>query len=178
MEVVPGPSALLAALVLSGLPAARFAFEGFLPRKGAARRERVAAIAASPVTTVIFESPRRVVDTLDELAATLGADRAIAVAREITKVFEEVRRGPVGEVAAAVRAVGEPRGEHVIVVGPAEALERVVADEEIRTALVDAIGNGATVRDAAALVAGAFGISKRRVYDLAIRVRPGGVREP
>lgn len=178
VEVVPGPSALLAALVLSGLPAARFTFEGFLPRKGTARRERIAAIAVSPVTTVIFESPRRVADTLDELCAALGAERAVAVAREITKVFEEVRRGPIGEVAGAVRAAGEPRGEHVIVVGPAAPETRLVTDEEIEAAVAGAIRGGTTVRDAAAEVAGAFGVPKRRVYDLAIRVRAGGVRGP
>lgn len=171
VSVVPGPSALLAALVLSGLPTGRFTFEGFLPRKGAQRRERMAAIAAAPVTTVVFESPRRVMGTLDDLCVALGPDRGVAVAREITKVFEEVRRGPVGEVAGLVRAAGEPRGEHVIVIAPAARAEQVVGDDEIEAALVDALGHASSVRDAATEVAAALGVPKRRAYGLAIRAR-------
>ena len=174
VTVVPGPSALLAALVLSALPTGRFAFEGFLPRKGPQRRERIAAIAAATVTTVVFESPRRVIATLGDLTEALGPDREVAVAREITKVFEEVRRGPMGEVAGAVSAAGEPRGEHVIVIGPAGPVAVVVGDDEIEAALADALGRGSSVRDAAAEVSGTLGVSKRRAYDLAIRARGRG----
>jgi len=174
VTVVPGPSALLAALVLSALPAGRFAFEGFLPRKGPQRSERIAAIAAATVTTVLFESPRRVIATLDDLCDVLGSEREVAVAREITKVFEEVRRGPVGEVTGAVLAAGEPRGEHVIVIGPTPPVESVVDDDEIEAALAEALGSGASVRDAAAEVSANLGVSKRRAYALAIRVRERG----
>ena len=174
VTVVPGPSALLAALVLSALPTGRFAFEGFLPRKGPQRRERIAAIVAATVTTVVFESPRRVIATLGDLTEALGPDREVAVAREITKVFEEVRRGPVGEVTGAVSAAGEPRGEHVIVIGPAVTVAVVVGDDEIEAALADALGRGSSVRDAAAEVSGTLGVSKRRAYALAIRARESG----
>lgn len=176
VEVVPGPSALIAALVVSGLPTSRFTFEGFLPRKGTARRDRIAAVAASTVTTVIFESPRRVAATLDDLCGALGPDRAVAVAREITKVFEEVRRGPLGEIVGAIRAAGVPRGEHVIVVGPGLEQADEVGEGEVETAVSQAMAGGSSVRDAAADVAGALGISKRRAYDAAIRVRGNAVR--
>lgn len=171
VEVVPGPSALLAALVLSGLPTARFAFEGFLPRKGVARRDRLEEIARSRVTVVVFESPRRVVATLDELSAALDPLRRVAVARELTKLFEEVRRGPVREVADAVRAAGDPRGEHVIVIAPAEVEQADATDGEIEVALAEAMEAGATASKAAASVAALLGVPKRRAYELATRLR-------
>ena len=176
VETIPGPSAMLAALVVSGLPTSRFTFEGFLPRKGTARRERLAAIAASPVTTVVFESPHRVVATLDDVCAAAGPEREVAVARELTKMFEEVRRGPVGQVVEEVKAAGEPRGEHVIVVGPSPQDESEPADEEIEAALAAALAAGSSARDAAAAVAGALGVPKRRAYEVVTRMRNGRVK--
>ncbi|MGH9000790.1 MAG: 16S rRNA (cytidine(1402)-2'-O)-methyltransferase, partial [Acidimicrobiia bacterium] len=108
--VVPGPSAVLCALAVSGLPADRFVFEGFLPRKGADRRARLAALAVEERTVVLFESPVRLLGTLSDLAGALGDDRAVAVCRELTKKFETVWRGPLGQAADGV---GEPRGEQV-----------------------------------------------------------------
>jgi 16S rRNA (cytidine1402-2'-O)-methyltransferase len=170
VEVVPGPSAALAALVLSGLPASRFRFEGFLPRKGTARAERIAGIVDADSTVVLYESPHRIVATLHDLREALGPDRAVAVARELTKRYEEVVRGRLGDVVARVDAGSEARGEHVIVVGPA-ARDDHVDDETLQRAVLDAIGSGASARDAAATVARDLGVPRRRAYDAALRVR-------
>jgi 16S rRNA (cytidine1402-2'-O)-methyltransferase len=118
VEAVPGPSALLAALVVSGLATERWCFEGFLPAKGRVRAVRLAAIGAeADRAVVVFEAPQRVARLLDDLAAACGPGRPVAICRELTKLHEEVWRGPVGQ--AAERAHQRlPRGEHVIVVGP------------------------------------------------------------
>jgi 16S rRNA (cytidine1402-2'-O)-methyltransferase len=169
VEVVPGPSALLAALVLSGLPTTPFVFEGFLARKGAARTERIAAMRTSPATTVLFESPRRITATIAELRDALGATRRAVVARELTKLHEEVVRGTLAELADAVEA-NPPRGECVVVVGPAPREESIVDDAEIRVALQRALAAGASKRDAAAGVAAELGVAKRRAYELAVAI--------
>jgi 16S rRNA (cytidine1402-2'-O)-methyltransferase len=118
VETVPGPSAALAALVVSGLATERWCFEGFLPRQGRARPERLAAVAAEPERSmVLFESPFRVQRLLDDLVASCGPERLVAVCRELTKIYEEVWRGPVGELAERMRGT-KPRGEYVVVVGP------------------------------------------------------------
>jgi 16S rRNA (cytidine1402-2'-O)-methyltransferase len=121
VEVVPGPSAALTALVLSGFPTERFVFEGFLPRKGRARAERLEAIAAETRTVVCFEAPTRVAATLADLARACGGDRGVAVARELTKLHEEVWRGTL---EGALAEIGEQptRGEYVVVVAPGEAV--------------------------------------------------------
>jgi len=124
---IPGPSAVLAALVVSGIPAPRWAFEGFLPRKGADRRERLARIAADERATVLFEAPGRTAATVKDLAAACGADRAAAVCRELTKRHEQIRRGPLGELAA-VLAEEATRGEVTIVVAGAPAAGRRAGD--------------------------------------------------
>jgi 16S rRNA (cytidine1402-2'-O)-methyltransferase len=165
VEVVPGPSASIAALVVSGLATGRFVFEGFLPRKGSGRTERLAAVASERRTVVLYEAPHRLARTLAELAETCGGERRVAIARELTKLHEEVWRGTLG--AAVVRAgEAEPRGEHVVVLDgappPAE-----VDDEAILDALRRARDAGATTRDAATDVAEALGVPRRRVYALA-----------
>jgi 16S rRNA (cytidine1402-2'-O)-methyltransferase len=170
VEVVPGPSALLAALVLSGLPAARFHFEGFLPRKGSGRSERLEVIRAADVTTVLYESPHRVTATLDDLLAVCGPHRSVAVVRELTKLHEEVVRGFLGDVARDASRAAAARGEHVIVVGPAPPASEV-DDGALDDAARDALAAGATTRDAAASVARELGVSKRRAYDAVLRVR-------
>jgi 16S rRNA (cytidine1402-2'-O)-methyltransferase len=175
VEVVPGPSALLAALVASGLPTGRFRFEGFLPRKGPARTERLAATAAADSTVVLFEAPHRLHATMRALVEALGPSRPVAVARELTKRFEEVVRGPVGEVAARLAARGAPRGEHVIVVGAAPPAPGA-SDDEVEAAVARALGAGASARDAAAEVAVALGVPRRRAYDVAVRLRAGAVQ--
>lgn len=165
VEVVPGPSASLAALVASGLPAGRFCFEGFLPRKGAARTARLAAVAGERRTTVLYEAPHRLARTLDDLTAACGADRPVAIARELTKLHEEVWRGTLGGAVERMAAV-EPRGEHVLVLGGAPVPE-AVGDDELAAALAAARAGGATTRDAVAEVAAAFGVARRHVYALA-----------
>jgi 16S rRNA (cytidine1402-2'-O)-methyltransferase len=170
VEVVPGPSALLAALVLSGLPAGRFRFEGFLPRKGSARAERLASIATADTTVVLFESPHRVAGTLADLHDACGDARAVAVARELSKVFEEVVRGPLAEVAASA-AGASARGEHVIVVAPAPTSEATVDDDALVNAASEELGAGVSARDAATALAERLGVSKRRAYDAVLQAR-------
>ena len=135
---IPGASAVLAALVVGGLPTSRFFFEGFLPPKSAARRQRIAELATIPGTLVFFESPRRVAGLLEDLAAVLGS-RDAAIARELTKMFEAVRRGTLPALADEL-ATGEPlRGEIVVLVGPPKEgdvlLDGVALDTRIQTAL-------------------------------------------
>ena len=167
VEVVPGPSALLTGLVLSGLATQRFAFEGFLPRKGKARAERLAAIASESRTVVLFESPVRIVDTLGDLAEACGGGREVAVARELTKRFEEVWRGTLGEAVADPQAVGT-RGELVVVVAPAPAAAPV-GEAGLEAAVDAALDDGLSARDAAVRVAADLSVPKRRAYDAATR---------
>jgi len=166
VEVVPGPSAVLAALVVSGLPTARFVMEGFLPRSGRDRTTRLADVATDPRTVVLFEAPNRITATLGDLAGVCGLDRRIVIARELTKRFEEVWRGTLAE---AIEHVGahEPRGEHVLVLGGAPPTG-APDDDAIRAAVRGLLGDGVSARDAAAEVASALGVPKRRAYDIAI----------
>jgi 16S rRNA (cytidine1402-2'-O)-methyltransferase len=171
VEVVPGPSAALAALVLSGLPTARFVFDGFLPRKGRQRAARLAELAAEQRTVVLFEAPHRLEATLGDLAAALGPDRPVAVAREITKRFETVWRGTLGEAATSGERP-EARGEQVIVIGPAAPVPSQEPDDEaIEGALRAELAGGASTRDAAAVVANRLGVTRRRAYALANSLR-------
>jgi 16S rRNA (cytidine1402-2'-O)-methyltransferase len=169
VEVVPGPSAVLTALVLSGFPTDRFAFEGFLPRRGIARRERIAALVSEPRTTVLFEAPSRLIGTLTSLREACGPLREVAVARELTKLFEEVWRGTVD---AAIRHVvaTEPRGEHVIVLAPAPSPPEA-GDPEIDAHVTTALSEGLSTRDAAARVARDLRVPRRRTYDAAMRLK-------
>ncbi len=170
VESVPGPSAVLTALVLSGLPTRRFAFEGFLPRRGRARAQALDAIATETRTVVLFESPRRVRATLAELTDVCGRDREIAIARELTKRFEEVWRGTLAQALEA--APPEPRGEHVLVLGPAPAPPDV-DDDYLDDVVREALDTGLSARDAAARVAVDLGVPKRRAYDSATRLARG-----
>ena len=169
VDLVPGPSAVTTALVLSGLPTHRFVFEGFLPRKGRARAERLGEIAGERRTVVVFESPRRVVATLDDLVAACGSDRPAAVARELTKLHQEVRRGSLGEL---VGTIGEPRGEFVIVVAGASSAAVPATDAEVDAALRREMASGASTRDAAGLVSAALGLPRRDVYARAVTLTP------
>ena len=167
VTTVPGPSAAVAALVVSGMDTGRFCFEGFLPRVGAGRKERIAAVAAERRTTVLYESPHRVRRTVADLVAACGPHRRVAVCRELTKAFEEVWRG---SLAAAVTRLDEtaPRGEYVLVLDGAPAPEPP-SDDDIAAALAEATAAGASTRDAASRVATRLGVPKKRVYDLATR---------
>ncbi|MEO6120934.1 MAG: 16S rRNA (cytidine(1402)-2'-O)-methyltransferase [Acidimicrobiales bacterium] len=168
ITVVPGPSAGLAALVASGLPTDRFVFEGFLPRKGADRTRRLSAIAAEPRTIVIYEAPHRVVRTAADLLVACGAERPVALARELTKVHEEFWRGTLGELVTRVAEVA-PRGEHVLVVGGAPA-SPPPTDADIEGALAARLAAGDDRRTAVAAVTAVLGAPRRRVYELALHV--------
>jgi 16S rRNA (cytidine1402-2'-O)-methyltransferase len=162
VDVVPGPSAAVAALVVSGLPTDRFVFEGFLPRSGQARARRVEALAAEPRTIVLFESPRRVAKTLSDLRAAIG-DRRAAMVRELTKLHQEVLRGPLSELHETLRD-RELKGEVVLVVeGATEDARPGDLSEAVRHAQ-ELVGGGARKRDAAREAARASGVPASRIY--------------
>ena len=163
--VVPGPSAAIAGLVASGLPTGRFAFEGFLPRSGSGRTARLAALRDERRTIVLYEAPHRLARTVADLAAALGGTRRCALARELTKLHEEVWRGTLDDAVERCANV-EPKGELVIVVDGAPDVAPAT-DDELRTALQRLLADGATTRDAVAEVAASFDVPKRRVYELA-----------
>jgi 16S rRNA (cytidine1402-2'-O)-methyltransferase len=167
VTVAPGPSAALAALCVAGLPTDRFFFEGFLPARQSARRERINALAAVPGTLVFYEAPGRVAETLADLALELGP-RAAAVARELTKLHEEVRRGALDELAREYAGRETPRGEIVIVVGPAQA-RPVVPEAALDREIAEELAN-LSVRDAAAAVAARHGLPRRQVYARALKL--------
>ncbi|MFC7274087.1 16S rRNA (cytidine(1402)-2'-O)-methyltransferase [Paractinoplanes rhizophilus] len=166
VTAAPGPSAVTTALALSGLPSDRFVFEGFLPRTGSHRRSRLRELAAEPRTLVFFEAPHRIAGALADLATAFGADRAAAVCRELTKTYEEIRRGTLAELAQWA-AEGAPRGEITLVVAgaPAGPPPRP-SDEELREAVAEREAAGSSRRDAIQAVADDFGLKKREVYGL------------
>ena len=163
VSAVPGPSAAVMALTISGLATDRFVFEGFIPRKGSDRTARLAEVAAERRTTVIYEAPHRVLRTLDDLREVCGDDRVVVVARELTKLYEEVVRGPLGTID-----IGGPRGEYVLVLDGAPVDDRPISDDDVRDALRDELAAGSSTRDAAAIVARDVGRPKREVYALAL----------
>jgi 16S rRNA (cytidine1402-2'-O)-methyltransferase len=165
---LPGPSAVTTALALSGLPCDRFCFEGFAPRKPGERRRWLSAIAAEPRTAVFFESPHRIAATLATAAEVLGAARRAAVCRELTKPFEEIRRGPLGELAAW--AAGGVRGEITVVVAGAEP-DAVLDTTALVERVLRLVSDGARLKDAVAQVAQDAGISRKALYDAAVAVR-------
>lgn len=172
VEVVPGPSAAVAALALSALPTTRWAFEGFLPRKGRDRSARLGEIAVEPRTVVLYEAPHRLARTVDDLVAACGPERPTAIARELTKLHEEVWRGTLAGAVEWIDA-HPPKGEFVIVLGGA-APAPSADDPTVEAALRDALASGASTRDAASTVAAALGVPKRRAYQLAVAL--GGPR--
>jgi 16S rRNA (cytidine1402-2'-O)-methyltransferase len=170
VSTVPGPSSVVGALVVSGLPTDRFSVEGFLPRKGGDRRRRVAALMADERTTVLLEAPGRVVSTLEELAA-VDPERPAAVVRELTKLHEEVWRGTLAAAAAEFASRGV-RGEVVLVVGGAPPGDEP-DDRDLEAAVRDAFAHepGAGARRVADRVAAALGVPRRRAYEATLRVR-------
>lgn len=163
VSAVPGPDAVTTALVISGLPTDRFVFEGFLPRSGRDRTARLTALVDEPRTVVLYEAPHRIERTLADLADACGDDRSVAVCRELTKLYEEVRRGTLGTVD-----VGEPRGEYVIVLGGAPTDDAPPDDDTVRAALRDEMAAGSSKRDAVAAVSKRLDLPKKQVYALAI----------
>ena len=169
VEVVPGPSAVLHALVASGLTTSRFVFEGFLPRKGSGRALRLRELADEHRTAVLFEAPHRLAKTLNDLAEVCGGQRRIVLARELTKLHEEIWRGSLAEALTRCGEV-DPRGEYVLVLDGA-APRADATDDELRQAARESLAKGASKRDAAAAVADVFAVSRKRVYDLVITLQ-------
>jgi 16S rRNA (cytidine1402-2'-O)-methyltransferase len=168
---LPGASAPLVGLLLSGLPSDRFLFAGFPPPKSAARRTFLAELAPIAATLILFEAPHRLPECVADLAAVFG-DREAAVTRELTKLFEEVRRGPLPELAAHYAEAGPPKGEIVIVIAPPGAAARPTGEDlsaQLRRALA-----GMSLRDAVEAVATATGEPKREVYRLALDLTADG----
>jgi 16S rRNA (cytidine1402-2'-O)-methyltransferase len=163
----PGPSAVTTALAVSGLPSDRFCFEGFLPRKPGERRSRLAKLTDEERTLVFFEAPHRVAATLTDLCAAFGADRAAAVCRELTKTYEEVRRGPLTDLVTWATD-GEPRGEITIVVAGAVAQAGRPDDAALLAEVAARESAGTSRKDAIAEVAKRYGVPKRDVYQLVV----------
>ncbi|MGH9304763.1 MAG: 16S rRNA (cytidine(1402)-2'-O)-methyltransferase [Acidimicrobiales bacterium] len=176
VTAVPGPSAVLAALVVSGMGGGRFCFEGFLERAGVARAGQLARVAASSCPSVIFESPLRTLAALSDLRDACGPEREVSVSRELTKLYEETWRGSLGEAAGHFSG-GAPRGEIVVVVGaspPADPEAQRPGDEVLLAEVAALVAAGQSRRDAAGAVAKEHGLRRRVVYELATGPgRPG-----
>lgn len=164
ITVIPGPSAVLSALAVSGLPTDRFTFEGFLPRKQGDRRKMFASLLREPRTMVFFESPHRILESLEDAVLELGALRLATVSRELTKKFEHTERGTLAELADWAKS--EPKGEMVLVVAGAEVAAVQVSDlvEQVLALLAD----GAKLKEAVAEIAAAAGASKSDLYQLVL----------
>jgi len=169
VTAVPGASALTMALVISGLPTSRFVFEGFLPRSGAERTDRLAMTTTESRTIVLYEAPHRLARTLSDLTTACGAMRRVVLARELTKLHEQIWRGTLQDANMLVAAT-EPRGEYVIIIEPAKP-PTPPTDEELVAAIKAEIAKGVSRKDSAARVSARFGVAKRHVYELALQVR-------
>ncbi|HYU04552.1 MAG TPA: 16S rRNA (cytidine(1402)-2'-O)-methyltransferase [Jatrophihabitantaceae bacterium] len=166
VTVLPGPSAVTAALAVSGLPVDRFCFEGFLPRRDGERRRALTALAGEPRTVVFFEAPHRLAATLLALVEAFGPDRPAAVCRELTKTYEQIRRGTLRELAEW--AAGDVRGEITLVVGGAPAVASSAEPAELAAAVADREAAAESRKDAIAAVARAYGLPKRVVYEAVV----------
>jgi 16S rRNA (cytidine1402-2'-O)-methyltransferase len=166
VTVAPGASAVLAALTLGGLPTDTFLFAGFLPNAAAARRARLEELQAIPATLVFYESPKRIAASLSDMAAVLGADRQAALCRELTKRFEEVRRGTLADLSEGL-AEGVSKGEMVVLVD--RTRRKAVEEADLESELVNALAS-MSVKDAADVVSKAHDLPKRLVYQMALRM--------
>ena len=164
VTVIPGPSAVLSALAVSGLPTDRFTFEGFLPRKQGDRRKMFASLAREPRTMVFFESPHRILESLEDAVLELGADRAATVSRELTKKFEHTERGTLAELVEWAKA--EPKGEMVLVIAGAQFAE--VQPEDLVEQVLALLDDGAKLKEAVAEIASAAGASKSDLYQMVL----------
>ncbi len=167
ITVIPGPSAVLSALAVSGLPTDRFTFEGFLPRKQGERRKAFEALSREPRTMVFFESPHRILESLEDAALTLGENRSATVSRELTKKFEHTERGPLSNLIEWAKT--EPKGEMVLVIAGAEAT--VTKIEDLVSQVLALIDEGTRLKEAVAEIAGANGASKSELYQLVLEHR-------
>jgi 16S rRNA (cytidine1402-2'-O)-methyltransferase len=167
ITVIPGPSAVLSALAVSGLPTDRFTFEGFLPRKQGERRKAFEALSREPRTMVFFESPHRILESLEDAALTLGENRSATVSRELTKKFEHTERGPLSSLIEWAKT--EPKGEMVLVIAGAAAT--VTKIEDLVSQVLALIDEGTRLKEAVAEIAGANGASKSELYQLVLEHR-------
>ena len=167
VHATPGPAAFVMAAALSGLPTTRIAFDGFLPRSGAERRERLTEVARERRTTVLYEAPHRLERTLVDLAEACGGERRIVLARELTKLHEEFWRGSLTDAVLHVRNV-EPRGEYALVLAPATQETTEITDADIRQEIETRIAGGLSKRAAIDEVTTALGVARNRVYALAV----------
>lgn len=169
VTAVPGASALLTALQLSGLPTRRFLFQGFLPPKSSARKTTLAELKNVPSTLIFYEAPQRMIETLTDMKEVLG-DRACSVSRELTKKFEQTVRGKISDILDLYAQDGVPKGEFVVVVAP--PLEEKAGKRDVEAALKQALET-MSVKDAAAFVAQALNANKKEVYTLALKLKNG-----
>jgi 16S rRNA (cytidine1402-2'-O)-methyltransferase len=172
VTIIPGPSAVVSALAISGLPTDRFTFEGFLPRKQGERLAALADLVRERRTMVFFESPNRLAASLADIASALGDDRRVAVCRELTKLYEEVKRG--GAASLVPWAEAGVKGEIVLVVAGAEPLDVTLATGV--TQVLELVADGSRLKDAAAAIAEATGLGKRDLYEAALQSRPSTAR--
>lgn len=169
VTAVPGASALLTALQLSGLPTRRFLFQGFLPPKSSARKTTLAELKNVPSTLIFYEAPQRMIETLTDMKEVLG-DRDCSVSRELTKKFEQTVRGKISDILDLYAQDGVPKGEFVVVVAP--PLEEKAGERDVEAALKQALET-MSVKDAAAFVAQALNANKKEVYTLALKLKNG-----
>lgn len=167
VHATPGPAAFVMAAALSGLPTTRIAFDGFLPRSGSERRERLTEVAHERRTTVLYEAPHRLMRTLSDLAEACGPSRRVCIARELTKLHEELWRGTLSEAVAHVEST-EPRGEYAIVIEPATNEAAEISDLIIVQEIANRMNGGLSKRDAIDEVTAALGVPRNRVYALAV----------
>ncbi len=167
VTVIPGPSAVLSALAVSGLPTDRFTFEGFLPRKQGERRKMFASLARESRTMIFFESPHRILESLEDAALELGSDRQATVSRELTKKFEHTERGTLQQLVDWARSL--PKGEMVLVV--AGAIEEAINTDTLVEQVLALTTDGTGLKDAVAEIADATGASKKELYQLVLEQR-------
>jgi 16S rRNA (cytidine1402-2'-O)-methyltransferase len=170
VTVIPGPSAVLSALAVSGLPTDRFTFEGFLPRKQGERRKMFASLVREERTMIFFESPHRILESLEDAALELGADRQASVSRELTKKFEHTERGTLQQLVEWAKS--QPKGEMVLVV--TGALEEAINTDALVEQVLALTSDGTGLKDAVAEIAEATGASKKELYQLVLEQRKTG----
>jgi 16S rRNA (cytidine1402-2'-O)-methyltransferase len=167
VTIIPGPSAVLSALAVSGLPTDRFTFEGFLPRKSGDRKKTFESLAREPRTMVFFESPHRILESLEDAVTVLGTERLASVSRELTKKFEHTERGTLPELVEWAK--GEPKGEMVLVVAGAQVVE--AKSEDLVQQVLALIEDGVGLKQAVAEIAGAAGAGKSELYQSVLEAR-------
>ncbi len=166
---IPGPTAVIAAIAAAGLPSDRFVFEGFLPVKGKARKAQIEALKAEPRTAILYESPHRIVKTLTDLGEVLGDDRPVALARELTKRYEEFWRGTIAEALVHYEKV-VPKGEFTVVVAPTPQTQTPLTEAEIVTELQNLIAQGLSRSEASRQLAQRTDLSKRDIYQISLEI--------